>query len=334
MALCGPFVDVPRVTGYTWLSARHPDVTTLFRSGTHMPKPDDRGIDKPAAWEELPIEHLRGTLLVIGAPDTGKSTFARYLYRQLWSIGRRGAFLDCDPGQSHLGPPTTITMAVDVARGGRFPPHGPRWHYFVGATTPRGHRVPTLVGISRLVEQAYAVRAQVIVCDTSGFVDEAAGGLMLALAKIELLQPSAVFALARGSELDALIAPLRHWRHVQLFHLQPSTAVQPRDLATRQAARAARFAAYFNGARPQEVHWARLAVLPAPHFDTHRLVALHNQDGSVFSLGIVLEKHPTAPLITILAPRINDEDIQTLRIGDTLVDPTTFRDQAMMPGNR
>jgi polynucleotide 5'-hydroxyl-kinase GRC3/NOL9 len=299
-----------------------------------MPKPDGRAIDIPAAWEELPLEDLRGTLLVIGAPDTGKSTFARYLYRRLWGIGRRGAFLDGDPGQSHLGPPTTITMAVDAARGGHFPPHGPRWRYFVGSTTPRGHLVPVLVGVSRLVEMAYAARAQVIVCDTSGFVDEATGGLMLALAKIELLQPSAVFALARGQELDALTAPLRHWRHLRLFHLHPSRAVQPRDLATRQAARAARFAAFFHGARPQEVNWAKLAVLPAPRFDTHRLVALQNHDGSVLSLGIVLAEYAAAPLITVLAPTISHQDIQTLRIGDTLVDPLTFRDQTAMLGYR
>jgi polynucleotide 5'-hydroxyl-kinase GRC3/NOL9 len=70
-------------------------------------------LDIPPAWDKIDLREARGTLMVIGATDTGKSTFAQYLYRRLCADpGRRVAYLDGDPGQSRLGPPTTMTLAL------------------------------------------------------------------------------------------------------------------------------------------------------------------------------------------------------------------------------
>lgn len=298
-----------------------------------MSQPADLPIDIPPAWQRLPIDDLRGTLLVIGAPDTGKSTLARYLYRRLCHARRRVAFLDGDPGQSTLGPPTTLTLALDQTGDGHFPPRGPRWRWFVGATSPRGHMLPALVGAVRLMAAAYAAGTETVVFDTSGFVDAAVGGITLKMAKIELLRPAALFALVRAQELDALLTPLRHWPHLQLFRLRPSLAVQARDQATRQAARAARFAAYFARAQPQVMSWEKLAVLPAPRFVSQRLVALQDKDGFVRGLGIVMEENRAAGEVTLLAPPISPQGITTLRIGDTFVDPVTFRDRTVIPGH-
>jgi polynucleotide 5'-kinase involved in rRNA processing len=41
--------------------------------------------------------------MVVGAPDTGKSTFAHYLYEQLSEAGKAAAFLDGDAGQACAG---------------------------------------------------------------------------------------------------------------------------------------------------------------------------------------------------------------------------------------
>jgi polynucleotide 5'-kinase involved in rRNA processing len=40
-------------------------------------------IDVHPNWEKLTFASLTGVILVVGAPDTGKTTFARYLYRRL-----------------------------------------------------------------------------------------------------------------------------------------------------------------------------------------------------------------------------------------------------------
>ena len=110
----------------------------------------------PPAWQRLDLASLQGTIMVLGGTDTGKSTFARYLFLELCRLGRRVAYLDGDVGQSTLGLPATMIAAL-CPPGGRpaFPPAGPRAVFFVGAVSPRGHMLPVVVGAHKL--QAFRV---------------------------------------------------------------------------------------------------------------------------------------------------------------------------------
>jgi polynucleotide 5'-hydroxyl-kinase GRC3/NOL9 len=117
--------------------------------------------------------------MVIGAPDTGKTTFARYLFTELCRVKGQSAFLDGDPGQSTLGPPATITLGLSEPGTTGFPPNGKIWRWFIGSTTPAGHMLPLLVGAARLVKAAHSAGIQTIVYDSSGLIDPAAGGAAL-----------------------------------------------------------------------------------------------------------------------------------------------------------
>jgi len=55
---------------------------------------------------------LGGAVMVLGAPDTGKSTLCRYLVYRAFAAGHPAALVDLDLGQSHLGPPTTLALAL------------------------------------------------------------------------------------------------------------------------------------------------------------------------------------------------------------------------------
>ena len=290
----------------------------------------DRQPDIPRAWSHLELAHLRGTLMVIGAPDTGKSTFAQYLYRQLCAESRRATFLDGDPGQSMLGPPTTMSLAFGTSGDIAFPPQGKTWRSFVGAVTPRGHMLPVLVGAARLVQAAQAHGAEAIVYDTSGLVSPTEGGLNLKLSKIDLLRPSGVFALQREQELELFLTPLRRSRRVRVVDLCPSPSIQPRNTLTRQAYRATQFAQYFHMARPLAVDWERFAVVPSPGFTFHRLAALEDADGFTLALGIVQVADFRNKQVELLTPLKTLEGVDTLRLGDLTLDPQTFRDQPMM----
>jgi len=286
-------------------------------------------MDIPPAWEQIDLE-LRGTVMVIGAPDTGKSTLARYIYQRLCRQSRHVAFLDGDPGQSTLGPPATITLAIGKCGDDAFPPAGPRWRRFVQAVSPRGHMLPLIVGAARLAQAAYTAGAETIVYDTTGLIDPAQGGSNLKLAKIELLRPTAVLSIQRDQELEELLAPLRRNRHIRLIELRPSAAIQPRDVAMRQAHRASQFARYFASTRAVTVDWSRLTVWPTPNFAFHQLVAFEDAEGFALDLGIVQAADMKSRQATILTALPSLAGVEALRLGDLMLDPKTFRDQPLM----
>ncbi len=286
------------------------------------------------AWEEIVAGAPNGTILLLGAPDTGKSTLARYLYERLAASGKKVACLDGDPGQTSLGPPATMTLVV--GRGPEFPPPGRRWRRFIGSVSPRGHMLPMLVGAAVLVEAAVGAGADAVIYDTSGLVDPAQGGAALTLAKIDLLRPAMIIAIQREQELEPLLEPLRRCGWLHLHELSPSAAVEPRDPAARRAHRAARFAAHFAGARPVALRWDRLAVWPrhgeagqnwpAPDFVYRQLVALEDTAGFVLGLGIVLGADTRAYEVTLLTPLESPDGVEALRLGDLTIAQQTYED--------
>lgn len=283
-------------------------------------------IEIPPYWEQLDLEGLSGVLMVVGAPDTGKTTFARYLYTRLCALHERVAFIDGDIGQASLGPPTTMTLALRQPGETGFPPGGPRVRVFVGATSPRGHMLPTVIGAHKLARRAGELGAAATVLDTTGLVAPEQGGPALKHAKVDLLEPTAVFAIRRGDELEPILGPLRRWGRARVVELPAVPAVRPRDPLTRRAHRARLFARYFADAYPLEISWARMAVFPAPAFDRYRLVGLEDRRGFALALGLVLEADPARKTILLLTPAHSLSEATAIRVGDVWVNPETGED--------
>jgi polynucleotide 5'-hydroxyl-kinase GRC3/NOL9 len=286
-------------------------------------------IDIPPTWERITLSALSGTLLIAGAPGTGKSTFARYLYRRLCAHHERVAFVDGDVGQATLGPPTTMTLALGEPGDDAFPPSGPRFRTFVGDVSPRRHMLPTLVGAHKLVRKAREEGATAIVFDTTGLVDPAHGGGELKRAKVELLRPSVVVGIQHGSELEHLLVPLRRSRRTRVIDLRASRAARRREVPVRQEHRAARFCLHFERAHVLEVAWQRLAVFPAPAFTPHRLLALEDSQGFTLALGIVTASAPAHGVVTLYTPLSSLTGVDAIRLGDLALDPHAFRESRL-----
>jgi len=286
-------------------------------------------IEIPSAWEHLTLSALSSVILIVGAPDTGKSTFARYLYRRLCEYHERAAFVDGDIGQATLGPPTTMTLALGEPGDDAFPPAGPRFRAFVGDVSPRGHMLPTVVGAHRLAQKARAEGATVILFDTTGLVAPDHGGGELKRAKVELLRPKVVVGIQRRDELEHLLVPLRRSRRIRVIDLPASRAAHRREVAVRQEYRAARFRRYFEGAHTLEVAWQRLAVFPAPAFKLHHLVALEDSEGFTLALGIVTANDPAHGTVALYTPISTLAGIDAIRLGDLVLDFHTFRESRL-----
>lgn len=264
--------------------------------------------------------------MIIGAPDTGKSTFARFLLQRLAAAGQRPAYLDGDPGQSSLGPPATITGALAGPEGG-FPRAGFLRRWFVGATSPIRHMLPLLTGTARLAESLRRAGAGVVILDPSGFIDPGRGGCTLKWAKIDLLRPATVFAIQRLTELEPLLAPLRR-RSLRLVELSPSPEIRRRDAARRREHRRCKFRAHFGAARDRELGLSGLAVYPEPAaLQPGRLASLEDEDGYTMALGIPGRGDHAAGRIVLRTPAVSLAGVKILRVGDLLVDPSDFSDR-------
>jgi polynucleotide 5'-hydroxyl-kinase GRC3/NOL9 len=70
-------------------------------------------IQAPKEWHDVlnVLEKEKGTVILLGTTDTGKSTLAKFLVTHLCKRGVKVAFVDADIGQSFLGPPTAIGLS-------------------------------------------------------------------------------------------------------------------------------------------------------------------------------------------------------------------------------
>lgn len=270
----------------------------------------------PSQWTALDLADQRGTVLIIGASDSGKSTLARYLFQMWCRQGRPAAYLDGDVGQSTLGLPTTMTVALASAPDDdRFPPQGPRASYFVGATTPRGHMLPTVIGAYRLQQKALAWGAEVVVVDTTGLVDPAEGGKALKQWKIELLMPSVVIGLQRRRELEPILWPLRRSGQVRCIELPVSPHAVERPREVRIARRRERLAAYFEAARPHLLEFKRLAVYDLERLAVGTLLAFQDAEGLALGLGVVEETDRLGGTAIVRTPLPDLAGVCSVRLG-------------------
>jgi len=285
----------------------------------------DQHIVVPAEWRSLDLAALHGVLLVVGASDTGKSSFAQWLFRTLTESGRRIAYLDGDVGQSSLGPPTTMTLSV--------PPHtadrhvrnsklsGPLARWFVGDVTPRGRMLPMVVGMARLVQRAQDGGVEAVAVDTTGLVSQAHGGVALKHALADQLQPTTVFAFQRGDELEPVLAPWRCLARLHVIELPVSRAVCKRDLRTRQNHRANAFQRYFARAEMVRLSLQGRAIFGGQAIAPRRLVAFQDAEGFAIELGVIAALDGDA--LTVCTPLRDVARIASIHLGAIGVDPHT-----------
>lgn len=199
------------------------------------------------AWRALSarIEAEGGLVLLLGASDSGKTTLARWLLDELAAAGRQVAFLDGDIGQSSLGPPATVGLAL-VSAGLTPPSLDLIALRFVGAVSPAKEILPLVVGLKRLADKAYGLGAEILVVDTTGLV-VGSTGRRLKSHKIDLLAPTHLIALQREDELEPILCLFEGKKQIAISRLPISPAVIPRTPQARREYRAQRFSDYLRG---------------------------------------------------------------------------------------
>ncbi len=215
------------------------------------------------------------TVLVLGAPDCGKSTFVRNALSAVTGAGRSIAVVDCDLGQSEIGPPGTIGAAKAEAgaevRSLRDLPVAAG--YFIGAISSNRHTLEVCVGAVQTARAIKKSRPDLVLVDTDGYV-QGREAQQFKRRLCELLLPQVIVALSRGMEIDLLLSAFKNQDSPDLWRVPAAEAVQRKAPAARATRRAARFLSALEGAEPLVFSFDSTALL-GTSLGTGEPVAFH-----------------------------------------------------------
>lgn len=231
-------------------------------------------------WDRVVCD-LEGTVFLLGASDCGKTTLARWISTQIEGL----AYIDGDPGQSVLGPPGTLGLAL---------PDGSIRLRFAGAFSPSHALLATLAGLRRLLDAAAAEGQEVVLVDSCGYI-WGDGGVEFQRRSIEVLRPDRIVAIGRQPEIGRILAP---FPAIPVHRIPPAPAVRRRSQGERRRYRAGRFARYLEEAEEIVVGSGVRRIghaTTAGHF-----AALLDADGWVLTAGIVGAAGPEG--VTLTAP--------------------------------
>jgi polynucleotide 5'-hydroxyl-kinase GRC3/NOL9 len=179
---------------------------------------------------EIASGHER--IIVVGRVDTGKSTLIKNMADHMDAY-----VLDADIGQNDIGPPSVISLG-ERAEGRYRMIDG----YFCGSTTPSGHFLQMIAGVSRMLPLC---GKRPVLINTTGLATGEIGRA-LKTEKINSARPDLIIGLETSNELKYLDAFARAGAEVVKF--RPHPRVTSRSRAMRESLRAAAFRAHFQGA--------------------------------------------------------------------------------------
>ena len=165
--------------------------------------------------------------------------------------------MDGDIGQSSIGPPATVGLAILSPLHPSPVSPSPVACIFVGSTSPPGHFLPHILGTQTLVQSAINQGAEIVLVDTTGLISGAAAA-SLKWHKLQAIRPQHVLALQRQGELEPILHLVEGQANLQIHRLPVSAKAARRSHAARRAYREERFREYFAPASRRDLQWKDL----------------------------------------------------------------------------
>lgn len=256
------------------------------------------------------------TVLILGASDTGKTTFAIELAMRLVQ-NEPVAFIDADIGQSRIGPPTTIGWSLIDDPKKDFSQFNMRGVFFVGALSPVGHLLQFTAALIKCAKEA-AAAARIVIIDTPGFVGNSAA-TSLWWAVQEILLPAKILLLQRRDELQSFVEGAKGFNS-QLIFINSPPQVQSKSMPQRQAHRQQKFEEYFRNASIYPLALNNIAVQARETFNAdmaiHRIIGLMDSGGKNLAVGLIIEWNNKNGVVVVQSPIVNIDEVACLVIGD------------------
>jgi polynucleotide 5'-hydroxyl-kinase GRC3/NOL9 len=233
--------------------------------------------------------------MVMGATDTGKTCLAFSLAERLAAEGLKVGMLDCDLGQSSIGPPCTVGLQYPLEKGQDL--LHPTAMVFLGHLSPAGDVGSMIDAGLRLEKLAVELECDLLLIDTSGMVE---GGLaaLLKRGKIRKLRPDLIISLDEAGETRHIFKDLEESAYGQLEFVKPSAEARPRGRRERSDYRGELFREYYKAAGELELDLSEISLVPVsnripadPGFlQEGHLLGLNDKRGLTLSLAILQKR--------------------------------------------
>jgi polynucleotide 5'-hydroxyl-kinase GRC3/NOL9 len=216
-----------------------------------------QGSTMPGSWVEAGqiVQQARGTIVVLGDVDSGKSSLSTYLANVCYSSNLTVTVVDADIGQADIGPPTTVSAAslVDVAYS--LQDLTPKVSFFVGDTSPS--LVTEKVSRGASMVRSHLPSTDVTIVNTDGWI-EGPEGLAYKLQLLKELRPNIVLGLGVDPKLD----PILDAQNCTVLKLGQSEYARTRNREERKRSRELGYKKFLDGSKRRELKLDELSVRP------------------------------------------------------------------------
>lgn len=181
-------------------------------------------------------DSLKGLVIFLGEPDTGKSFLAQRLFSLAAQAGKKVMLLDLDVGQQSLAYPGTVSSSSKLSDS----PISYDRMRFIGTLNP-------FTRMNEIIESAkallsYSFGFELILVDTSGLT-RGEEGRILKTKKIRELRPDLIIAIEKEDELEHI---LREVTQFETIRVQPSENITLKTREMRIRRRNERLISYFR----------------------------------------------------------------------------------------
>ena len=263
-------------------------------------------------------------IMAIGGSDTGKTTMIEHLV-DILSKERSVGIVDLDMGQSHVGPPTTVTWGKVREGFGGWSRIVMEEFYFTGTVTPVGSLLPAIVGAKLMTERA-ASSCEKVVIDTSGLI-LGPSGRILKHSKIDILAPDIILTLQCSGELEHIMHPLRMLDIPKIYTLPVHPSIKSKSIQMRGRYRFEGMKSYFTNCGIREVPFnaAGIRYIREPHAKgimqlKDRIISFRDRYNKDIALGIVEGISQKEELLMIRTPLKEDSVYSAIIIGKARID--------------
>jgi polynucleotide 5'-hydroxyl-kinase GRC3/NOL9 len=208
----------------------------------------------PASWNEackgfLSLETKPVTAMVLGAVDSGKTSFCTFLVNKALAGKKKVAVLDGDLGQSDVGPPSTVAYAFVSRPITDLFSLRAKNAFFIGETSANRVTDKVVAALASLKKEILANGPEFVVINTDGWVEgECAANYKIQL--INMLEPDIVFCVQQKEDLAPLMAGLEKFKKVLV---ESPSAIRRRDIDKRRTLRELGYIKYLGNAKVQSL---------------------------------------------------------------------------------